>query len=363
MQAVFIDSNNVVYPVPIGGGTFTALVPVATGVTVAVDNLANVWPVQNNSFIAGLTTYTVNVLVAYANAAGPYWPMVAGRFIVPQAAPLSALAYKVSVDKNGKGKAIKGYVISGDDVFSPDGKAVYAVNEVNVAKATNQAQLSGTTVTLNYQGNVLKYTLGAATATINPTGLNYNSGTKQFAVTYPGGAVTYTVGTGTVTDDRQPPNSFPATLAGSQLSFTDTVAGASFTFDSSGNNQITVSFPYRSQFFIDTVTGITFYVDTADNRVEALLTLPETTRYAFTPADGNTYLIHYNAVQVVFPVIAGANVNAGVATVGSDSFTVLIDEVDHVASGGSPVPVNLNSFEINGELYTITPGAVGPDYS
>jgi hypothetical protein len=363
MQVVLIDSNNVVYPLPLGGGSFTALVPVATGVTVAVDNLNNVSPVQNNSFIAGLTTYTVNVLVAYAKAAGPYWPMVAGRFIVPQADPLSNLAYRVSVDKNGKGKAIKGYVISADDVFSPDGKAVYAVNEVNVAKATNQAQLAGTTVTLNYQGKVLTYTLDATTATIKPAGLVYNSATKQFSVTYPGGAVTYTVGAGKVTDDRKSPNSFPATLVGSQLSFTDTVAGASFSFDSSGNNQISVSFSYRSQFFIDTVTGITFYVDTADNRVEALLTLPETTRYAFTPADGNTYLIHYNAVQVVFPVIAGANVNAGVATVGSDSFTVLIDQVDPVASGGAPVPVNPDSFEINGELYTITPGAVGKDYS
>ena len=33
-------------------------------------------------------------------------------------------------------------------------------------------------------------------------------------------------------------------------------------------------------------------------------------------------------MQVVFPVISGANVNAGVATVGSDIFTVEIDEVD-----------------------------------
>ena len=141
------------------------------------------------------------------------------------------------------------------------------------------------------------------------------------------------------------------------------MAGASFSFDSSGDNQITASFPYRSQFFIDALTGITFYVDTVDNRVEALLTLPETTRYAFFPADGNTYLIHYNAVQVVFPVIAGGNVNAGVATVGSDSFTILIDEVDPVAGGGAAVPVNLDSFEINGELYTITAGAVGTNYN
>ena len=89
------------------------------------------------------TTYSVNVLVAYANAAGPFWPMVAGRFIVPQAAPLSDLAYRVSVDKSGKGKAVKGYVVSEDDAFSPDGNVVYAVNAVNVAKAINQAMLAG----------------------------------------------------------------------------------------------------------------------------------------------------------------------------------------------------------------------------
>ena len=43
-----------------------------------------------------------------------------------------------------------------------------------------------------------------------------------------------------------------------------------------------------------------------DNRVEAISYLPETTQYAFVPADGNTYLIHYNDVSVVFPVISGA---------------------------------------------------------
>jgi hypothetical protein len=366
MQIVFIDSNNVAYPLPLNGDTFTALVPVTTGVTVAIDSHvpANVWSVQNNSFIAGATTYNINVLVAYSNAAGPFWPMVAGRFVVPQADPVSDLAYRVSVDKSGKGKAVKGYVISEDDEFSPDGKAVYAVNAVNVAKATNEATLAGQTVTLEYEGQALSYTLDATTATIKPNGLTYDSAAKQFKVNYPGGAVTYTVGAGSVMDDRLNQGTFTATMAGSQLSFTDTVAGATFSFDSSGNNQISVIFPYRSQFFIDALNGITYYVDTADNKVEALLTLPETTRYAFSPADGNTYLIHYNAVEVVFPVIAGSNVNAGVATVGSDSFTILIDEVDQVAgSGGAAVPVNLDSFEINGELYTITAGAVGNNYS
>ena len=58
-------------------------------------------------------------------------------------------------------------------------------------------------------------------------------------------------------------------------------------------------------------------------------------------------------------MISGANVNAGVATVGSDIFTVEIDEVVPVASGAPSVPINLDSFEINGELYTITPGQSG----
>ncbi|MFM0330068.1 RHS repeat domain-containing protein [Paraburkholderia strydomiana] len=365
MQIVVIDSNNVVYPLPLAGGTFTALVPVMTGVTVAIDNHAppDIWPVQNNTFIAGATTFRVNVLVAYANAAGPYLPMVAGRFIVPQADQLSDLAYRVSIDKSGKGKAVKGYVISEDDEFSPDGKAVYAVNAVNVAKATNAATLAGQTVTLDFDGTTLTYTLATTTATIHPNGLTYDSAAKQFKVNYPGGAVSYTVGAGSVTDDRPNKSTFTATLVGSQLSFTDSVSGASFSFDSSGNNQITASFAYRSQFFIDVLNGITYYIDVADNKVEALLNLPETTRYAFSPADGNTYLIHYNAVQVVFPVIAGANVNAGVATVGSDSFTILIDEVEPVAVGGLAVPINLDSFEINGELYTITAGAVGNNYN
>ena len=90
-----------------------------------------------------------------------------------------------------------------------------------------------------------------------------------------------------------------------------------------------------------------------------MLYLPETTRYAFTPADGNTYLIHYNAVQVVFPVISGANVNAGVATVGSDIFTIQIDEVDPVRAAARRSRSTPTFFEINGELYTITAGRRG----
>jgi hypothetical protein len=368
-QITFIDSNNTEYSLPLNGGSFTAQVPISTGLTAAIDNQtpANVYLVQNNSFVAGTTTYTINVSIAYENAAGPFWPIVSGRFIVPQAAPLSNLAYQVNTDKTGKGTAIKGYVVSSDDQFSPDGKVLYTINEVNVVKATNEAQLTGAapnqTVTLEYEGATLTYALSATTATIKPVGLTYNSATKQFSATYPGSTVTYTVGATSVTDSRATVSTFAATTNGNQLSFTDTISGASFSFDQSGNNPISVSFPYESDSFTDVLTGITFYVDTADTRVEALLYLPETTNYAFTPADGNTYLIHYNDVQVVFPVISGANVNAGVATVGSDIFTVEIDKVIPVASGSAPLPVNLNSFEINGVLYTITPGQVGADYS
>ena len=42
--------------------------------------------------------------------------------------------------------------------------------------------------------------------------------------------------------------------------------------------------------------------------VEALSYLPETTQYAFSGADGKTYLIHYDDVRVVFPVVAGKDV-------------------------------------------------------
>ena len=103
---------------------------------------ANVWPVQNNSFIAGTTTYTVNVSVAYANAAGPYWPMVAGRFIVPQAgaAVQPRLPGDRGQDRQGHRRS-RATSFPRTTQFSPDGNVVYAVNAVNVAKATNEAQL------------------------------------------------------------------------------------------------------------------------------------------------------------------------------------------------------------------------------
>ena len=90
----------------------------------AVDSEATpaIYPILNNQFLVGSTTYTTNVPVAYQNATGPYWPMVNGRFIVPQTAPVSNLAYTVR-----GGSVNKGYVINGDDEFSVDGSVVYTI--------------------------------------------------------------------------------------------------------------------------------------------------------------------------------------------------------------------------------------------
>ena len=369
----FVDSNNAVYRYPASGSTNTlvASVVVATGVSLAVDNEATpaIYPVithqtaagaTRSQFVAGGATYAVNVPVAYQNAAaGPIWQMINGRFIVPQAAPLSNLAYTIK-----GGNVTKGYVISADDEFSPDGKVVYTVNAVNVVKASNQPTLSGTEPNQTLVSGALTYALNTTTslASLVPAGLTYNTASKQFTVSYNGLAVTYTVGASTVTDSRNPTNSFPLSLAGSQATFNDSISGATFTFNDSGNNPITVEFSYINHFFIDVISGVTYYVDETANTVEAISYLPETTQYAFAPADGNTYLIHYSNVSVVFPVVSGAQVNVGVATVGSDVFTVHVDQVIP-ASGGTGIPVNQNSFEINGNLYTITGTPAGADYS
>ena len=330
----FVDSNNVIYPYSTTTHTFTASVVVTTAVNLAVDSEATpvIYPVLNNQFTVGTTTYTVNVPVAYQNAAtGPYLPMINGRFIVPATAPVSSLAYTVK-----GGNVLKGYVLSNDDEFSPDGNVVYTVNEVNVVKATNQATLGGAAPNQTITAGSITYAINSTTslASFQPAGLTYNTATKQFAVSYNGLAVTYTVGAAGVTDNRHPVNTFTAVVSGTQSTFTDTVSGVTFTFNESGNNPITAEFVYSNQFFVDVINGNTYYVDTTDNRVEAISYLPETTQYAFVPADGNTYLIHYNNVNVVFPVVAGANVNVGVATVGSDTFSVDVDQVEP-ASGGA----------------------------
>lgn len=360
----FIDSSNTIYSYPAPGtaNTLIGSVLVSTGVSLAVDNEATptIYPIVNNQFAVGTTTYTINVPVAYQNAAaGPYFPMINGRFIVPKTAPLSNIAYTVS-----GGSVVKGYVISEDDEFSADGNVVYTVNAVNVVKATNQATLSGAEPNQTLNAGALTYSLNTSTsrASIQPAGLDYNTATKQFMVSYNGISVTYTIGASAATDSRHPANSFPLTVSGSQSTFTDGMTGVTFTFDSSGNNPITAAFIYNNHFFIDVLTGATYYIDEADNRVEVISYVPETTQYAFTPAGGTTYLIHYNKVNVVFPVVAGSNVNVGVATVGSDTFAVEVDQVQP-AGGGTAIPTNANSFEINGDLYTITGTPKGADYS
>ena len=360
----FVDSNNTIYPYPAPGTSdiLVASVNVTTAVTLAVDagSPSAIYPVINNQFIAGeapdTTTYTVNLPVAYENAAtGPYWPMTNGRFVVPQLAPTSATAYTVRGNR-----VIKGYVISDDDQFSPNGNVVYTVNAVNAVKTSDQPTLSGSSLT----AGPATYTLNSppGLASTQPAGLDYDAANGTFTVSYNGSQVTYTVAATSVTDSRHPQNTFSAADSGAQVTFTDTVSGVTFTFNHDGANPITAEFPYANDFFLDAITGTTYYVDPTNSRVEAVSYLPETTQYAFTGANGITYLIHYSDVDVVFPVISGAEVNAGVATVGTDIFTVEIDEVEPVTSG-TAIPANQNSFEINGNLYTITGTPHGADYS
>jgi hypothetical protein len=359
----FVDSNNTIYPYPAPGmtGVLVASVVVSTGVSLAVDSNTppDVYPIVANEFIVGTapntTTYTVNLPVAYSNAAGPYYPMVNGQFIVPQTAPISNLSYTV-VGSN----VIKGWVISNDDEFSPDGNVVYTINEVNVVKATNQSTLSGSTLTSGSD----TYTLNSPAGFVStqPPGVSYNTTSSSFTVGYNGSQVTYTLAGSNVTDSRHPTDSFGATVSGSQVTFTDTVSGVTFTFNDSADDPITAEFTYANDFFVDAIAGMTYYIDTTDNHVEALSYLPETTQYAFTAANGVTYLIDYSDVNVVFPVISGANVNAGVATVGTDIFSIQISQVEP-ATGGSAIPSNQNSFEINGDLYTIAGTPSGANYS
>jgi hypothetical protein len=362
-QISFIDSNNTVYAFPAAGtaGDLIVSVVVATHVGVSVDDqpAPAVYPVLNNQFIVGGSTYTISVPVAYTSAAGPYFPMVNGRFIVPNADPISDVAYTIR-----GANVIKGYVVSTDDEFSVDGNVVYTINAVNVVKATNQATLAGGEPNQTLTVGALTYALDSSQshASIQPAGVTYNTGTRQFTATINGTPVTYTVGATSATDNRNPQNTFTVTSAGSQRTFTDLASGVTFTFDSSGNNPVTAQFPYTNHFFIDAITGVTYFIDEADNRIEAISYIPEIQQYSFAPADGNTYLIHYNDVRVEFPVISGANVNAGIATVGANQFIIDIDRVNPLA-GGPVIPINRNSFEMNGDLYTISGSPAGADYS
>ena len=83
-----VDSNNAVYKVQTSGATttFTANVVVATGVNLAVDNEATpaIYPISANQFVSGTTTFTVNVPVAYQNAAGPIWQMIIALHRAPR---------------------------------------------------------------------------------------------------------------------------------------------------------------------------------------------------------------------------------------------------------------------------------------
>src|SRR5581483_270624 len=109
--------------------TLIVTVSVTTGATVAVDDQPTpvIYPVLNNQFIAGASTYAVNVPIAYENAANPYFPIVNGRFIVPRTDPVSNVAYTVRNDS-----VLKDYLISNDNEFSIDGSVVYTINAVNV---------------------------------------------------------------------------------------------------------------------------------------------------------------------------------------------------------------------------------------
>jgi len=367
----FADSNNAVYeyPAPSTTNTFVADVVVSTGVSLAVDNESTpqVYPIMNNQFSVNPTmTYAIQVPVAYTNATtGPYWPIVNGRFVVPAVAPIFNIAYTIH------GSSVtKGYVINQDDQFSVDGNAVYTINAVNVVKVTNQATLTGAPPNQTLTVGSSTYTLNSITfvASIQPTGLVFNSTTKQFTVSYSGGIlVTYTVGavsgsTGSVTDNRNPQNTFQYPASGTQVTFNDAVGNVTFTFNSAGNSVIFAQFLYENNFFTDSISGTTYYIDVPDNKVEGISYLPETTQNAFVAADGHTYLIHYSDVGVIFPIISGPNVNVGVATVGSGEFFVHVDSVTS-SDSGIPINTNLNSFEINGNLYTIQGNAQGNDYS
>ena len=359
----FADSGNAVFPyAPSGtdGGSFTARIVVTTGVKLAVDDAIPpaAYPVTNGQFATGTTTYSVGVSVAYQNPAGPYWRMNDGGFVMPRTPPESDVTYTVAA-----GTVTRGYAVSADDQFSVDGKVTYTVNTVNVVKTDSRPTLTASGATQILTDGARSYALDAAAATASntPPGLDYEAGTRTLGVDYDGIGVTYTLDGASVTDDRSPANTFTATTTGGTAAFTDTLTHVGFSF-AIGGGQATVVFPYANGFFLDALTGTTYYVDEADQRVNALSYLPETTRYGFRAADGVTYLIHFNDVSVFLPVTAGTNVNAGIATVGADELTLHVNQVSPLG-GGAGLPVAPNSFELNGNEYSIVGAPTGSDYS
>jgi hypothetical protein len=360
-QITFTDSNNAVFPY--SNGNFIASVNVTTGVSLAVDNQTpqSTFPITNNQFTSATATYSLNLSVAYKTAIGPYWPIVNGRFVVPETDPVSDKVYIV------RGSSVqKGYMLSEDDQFSIDGITVYTISAVNVVK-TLKLTVTGSAPNEVLAAGTATYNLGVQSlasvwATTQPANLLFDSFNSQFILPYGGSAITYSVGTFVVLDDTGNDLGFEPTVTGNQVTFLDDNLNLLFTFDSSGNNQITVGFPYTNNFFEDGLTGVTYYIDDVDKVAQAMSYIPETIQYGFVPANGQRCYIHYNKVQVQFPVISGANVNAGVATVGSDQFSVLIDGVKF--DGDAPeVSANRCSFEINGNLYTIVGTNTGSNYS
>jgi hypothetical protein len=352
----FVDSNNTY---KYASGKFEAKIPISTGLKVATKQSSTptgIYPMANDQFTTSEgTTYTVKS-VAYTNSSGPYFPITHGRFF-----PDPHLGYTL------KGPGVsKGYVISSDDEFSINANVVYTINASNVVKSTNQVTLSGCVPNQTLVTGSTSYSLDstASVATIKPDNLSYNEETDQFTVSYNGINVKYGIvrnGKGfSARDDRVPSNSFGITATEDLFTFKDTLTKVVFTFDPTENEPIEVGFVYTNNFFIDILNGVTFYIDVPDSRVEAISYLPETTQYGFT-VDNKTYLIHYNEVGVVFPVISGANVNVGVSRIGSDIFTVHVDEIDAVDGPG--IPVNFNSFEINNNVYTIAGTPSGGDYT
>ena len=360
----FVDSNNTVYPYPAPGTTdvLVASVTVTTAVSLAVDaaDASTVYPVINNEFVAvsgaTTTTYTVNVPVAYHGAAGPYWPIVNGRFVVPQTAPVSNTAYTLR-----GGGVVKGYVVSADDQFSPDGNVVYTVNAVNVVKATNQASLAGTTLT----NGTLTYTLGSPAnfASTKPAGVTFDTATQAMAVSYNGTAVTYTLSGTTVTDNRHPVNIFTAAKSGNQVTFTDTVSGVTWTFNDTAADPVTAEFVYINDFFADPLAGVTYYVDTTNNRVEAI---------SYIAGDHPVRVHRCQRGHLPHPLQrrGGRTSRSSRAPRSTPAWRpwVPTSSPSRSTRWNRPrpvlaIPVNRNSFEINGNLYTITGTPTGSNYS
>ena len=176
------------------------------------------------------------------------------------------------------------------------------MNTVNVVKTDSRPTLTafGATQILTDGGRPYALDAAAATALNTPAGLDYEAGTRTLGVDYDGIGVTYTLDGASVTDDRSPANTFTATTTGGTAAFTDTLTHVGFSF-AIGGGQATVVFPDAERLLPRRPHRDDYYVDEADQRVNALSDLPETTRYGFRAADGVTYLIHFDDVRCSSP--------------------------------------------------------------